>query len=253
VPRLQSFDGTSLSYEADGDGPPVVLLHGFAADAATNWVRPGVVAALLDAGRRVITLDARGHGQSDKPHDPAAYADDAMVRDVQALLDHLGYPYVDVVGYSMGSITTARLLLVEPRLRSAVLGGIGAAPPPTAERRAAIAEGLVAEDPATIANPSARAFRRFADSTLADRHALAAIQRASRATSFPDLGAVSIPVLVLTGDRDALVGSPHALADRIPGATVRIVSGDHLSAVNDPEFARAIVAFLEASERELAP
>src|SRR5256885_11973721 len=99
--RFTSFDGVELHYEVEGAGPPAVLLHGFAADAKGNWVQPGVVAALVAAGRQAVTLDARGHGDSDKPHDPQAYADDAMLRDVQALFDHLDLAQVDVAGYSI--------------------------------------------------------------------------------------------------------------------------------------------------------
>ena len=115
--RFTSFDGTRIAYVTDGpsDGHAVLLLHGFAADHDLNWVRPGVVGALATAGHRVIALDARGHGASDKPHDPAAYMGDAMPCDAQSLLDHLSVEQVDVVGYSMGSVVAYRLVPVEPR------------------------------------------------------------------------------------------------------------------------------------------
>lgn len=248
-----SFDGTGLSYESTGDGRPVVLLHGFAAESRGNWVGPGVVAALEAAGRRAITLDARGHGRSDKPHDPAAYGDEAMVRDARALFDHLGLESADVVGYSMGSFTTSRLVGVEPRVRSIVLGGvgIGLAKGRPASVTSAIADALEADDPDTIADPTAKAFRRFADSTGADRLALAASQRAPRRSEPPDLAAITVPALVLTGDRDTLVGSPQELADRIPGASLHVLSGDHLGAVNDPAFPKAIVDFLAEVDARL--
>ena len=123
--RFASFDGAGIAYLTAGEGPDVLLLHGFAADHRVNWVAPGVVDALVAAGRRVIALDARGHGESDKPHDPDAYEDDAMARDARALLDHLGVDRVDVVGYSMGSLVSTRLVPDEARVRSCVLGGIG--------------------------------------------------------------------------------------------------------------------------------
>lgn len=246
MPRFASFDGTELAYEVEGEGAPVVLLHGFAADGAGNWVAPGVVKALVEAGRQAIRLDARGHGDSDKPHDPSAYADDAMVRDVRALLDHLGITRCDVVGYSMGSMITSRLATVEPRVRSIVLGGVGSglARPRPEGARLAIADALEADDPDAIADPTAKGFRRFADSTGADRLALAAIQRSSRFTDEPALGSISAPTLVLTGDQDTLVGKPEDLAELIPGAKFRILKGDHLGVVRDPDFPRAIVDFL---------
>src|SRR5207245_2750993 len=89
MPDFESFDGTSLFYDEQGDGRAVVLLHGFAADTNINFVRPGIFDRLLDLGYRVIALDARGHGLSGKPHDPEAYRDEAMANDVRALLDHL--------------------------------------------------------------------------------------------------------------------------------------------------------------------
>src|SRR4051812_43391189 len=104
VPMFASFDGVELFYddpEPDA-GPPVVLLHGFAADTNINFVRSGILDALVDEGYRTVSLDHRGHGLSAKPHEPEAYADDALTRDAQALFDHLGLDRITVIGYSMG-------------------------------------------------------------------------------------------------------------------------------------------------------
>ena len=125
MPDFESFDGLRLSYLDDGDGRPVVLLHGFAADTNVNYVRSGILDLLLDEGYRVVTLDARGHGLSSKPTDSDAYADDAMKRDVIALFDHLGLDDVLLVGYSMGAHLALRLAPVEPRVKAVVLLGIG--------------------------------------------------------------------------------------------------------------------------------
>jgi pimeloyl-ACP methyl ester carboxylesterase len=249
VSTFSSFDGTTLAYETSGspgERPPVILLHGFAADSNANWVLPGVVGALVGAGRYVVAPDARGHGRSQKPHDPEAYAGDAMVRDARSLIDHLGADQVDVCGYSMGALTTYALAASEPRVRSAVLGGMGAqlGSRSMAERAPRIADALLADDPDTITNPVAKAFRAFADSTGADRRALAAIQRSARAP-MADGTAITVPTMVIVGDADTLVGSPQELASRIPRATVEVVSGDHLTAVFDPRFATAIVAFFD--------
>ena len=245
--QFTSFDGTEIAYLDVGRGPVVLLSHGFAADHRLNWVAPGVVDALVASGRRVLAPDARGHGRSSKPHDPAAYGGDAMVRDVRALLDELTIDRVDVVGYSMGSLVSSRLVPLEPRSRSLVLGGIGdrlgsEQRPANSE---AIARALEADDPTAIADPGARAFRAFADATGADRQALAAIQRAPLGGP-ADLGAIGVPTLVITGDADTLVGSPHGLAARIPGAVAKVISGDHLTAVGDPAFASSIVEFVDS-------
>jgi pimeloyl-ACP methyl ester carboxylesterase len=171
-----------------------------------------------------------------------------MVLDAQALLDHLSIGAVDVVGYSMGALVAARLVLVDPRARSLVLGGLGAGLAGERRRanRGAVADALLADDPSSIADPLARAFRAFAERTGADRRALAALQRAPRRAGPTRLEAIAIPTLVIAGDRDVLVGSPEVVADRIPGANACLVSGDHLTAVGDPAFRGAIVDFLAA-------
>jgi pimeloyl-ACP methyl ester carboxylesterase len=245
--QFASFDDLALAYLDVGDGAPVILLHGFAADHFSNWVATGVVDALVGAGRRVLAPDARGHGASAKPHDPSAYANDAMLRDVQSLMDHATLDHVDVVGYSMGAIVAGRLAPREARVRSLVLGGVGGEW--GGEQRpldtVPIAEALETEDPQDIEHPLAAAFRRFADSTGADRFALAANSR-SRQGETTNVTAISVPTLVLVGDADQLAGSSEALAERIPGATFRTLRGNHLSAVRDPEFSRSIVAFVNS-------
>jgi pimeloyl-ACP methyl ester carboxylesterase len=250
--RFSSFDGVELAYQLAGQGRPVVLLHGFAADSERNWVRPGVVTALEAAGRQTVLLDARGHGRSEKPHEPAAYAAGAMARDVLCLLEHLRLENVDVCGYSMGARTAMTLAASGDRMRSAVFGGVGRrlGSRAMAERAPTIGAGLLATDTGSIDDPVARAFRQFADSTGADLAALSAFQRSG---AFPrtDLSTISVPTLVIAGADDRLAGSPHELAERIPGAEVRVVSGDHLSAVFDPAFAEAIVDFLaKVDEKE---
>jgi pimeloyl-ACP methyl ester carboxylesterase len=240
-----SFDGLELSYYVAGDGPPVLLLHGFGSSSEGNWFRPGVAAALVGSGRQVVALDARGHGRSAKPHDPAAYAGGAMVRDAAALVDHLGLEALDVCGYSMGGLTARAFVGSDPRPRSAVLGGIGERVTGTAwrKRASAVAAALLAEDPTTITEPVPRAFRQFVDYSGVDRRALAAVQQApGRGALSP--GPITVPTLVLVGERDVLAGSPEGLAAAIGGARIRRVPGDHLSAVLDPAFARAIVDFL---------
>lgn len=242
---FSSFDGTDIAYDIRGDGPAVLLHHGFAADAATNWEAPGIVEALVDAGRTVITLDARGHGRSGKPHQPAAYEHGAMVVDARGLLDHIGVDAVDIVGYSMGSYVSARLAAGEPRARRLILGGVGggmrSGRPVTA--RNAIADALEADDP-DAADGQARAFRRFADSTGADRLALAACMRADMWSTPVDWATITVPTLVLVGDRDDLAVGHVQLAASITGATTTIVPGDHLSAVGEPALTTAIVDFL---------
>jgi pimeloyl-ACP methyl ester carboxylesterase len=248
VRRFASFDGVGIAYDVLGDGPVVLMHHGFASNSQTNWVRPGVAPAVVAAGHRVVLIDARGHGQSDKPHEIAAYANGALVNDVRALFDLLALEAVDVVGYSMGSYVAMSLVPVEPRVRSLVLGGASlnqAIRRP--ENMIGIAEALEAADPETITEPTARAFRNFAEATGSDRLALAAVRRGEGPPQTLDsLRSIAVPTLVVNGDQDVLVNAQESLADVIPNARFESVPGNHLSAVVKPEFRQAIVAFLDS-------
>jgi pimeloyl-ACP methyl ester carboxylesterase len=258
-----SFDGVSLSYQDEGRGRAVILLHGFAADTNINWVRSGVLDALVDEGFRAVALDARGHGLSEKPHDPESYAGDAMTRDARALLDHLDLDRAHVAGYSMGASTALALAATEPRVQRVVAVGVGGA---TLARRtspggtgaggfgaegfgaeglgAEMVDGLLAEDPSTVTDPLARQFRTLADSVRADREALAAYSRARRDDAGVDFASISVPVLVVAGTDDELAGDPAELAVRIPGATSATVPGDHFTSLSHPQLQRAVLGFL---------
>ncbi len=251
MPTFRSDDGLEIFYESwgDSDGVPVVLHHGFAASGQIDWVQTGVIEALTAAGRRVTALDARGHGRSDKPHDPARFGEARMASDVVTLIDLLGVAAVDLVGYSMGAIV---VLLTASRcdaVRRLVVGGIGGA---TVERggvdtsvldSAALRDALLTPEPATITNPAAAAFRSFADSTGADRQALAAHTQALHREPIP-LASLSVPTLVLVGRDDSLATRPETLAAAIPGAQLRVIDGDHGGALHEPAFRKAIVDFL---------
>ncbi len=251
---FRSWDDTQIAYqewggEARAQSPAVVLHHGFVADANANWVAPGVVDALLAAGRRVIAPDARGHGASEKPHDPARYGEERMARDLGVLLDTVGADEVDLVGYSMGAIVSLIYASGGERVRRLVVGGVGSGVIECGgvDRRAvsndAIIEALSAEDPASLHSPEASAFRRLADALGADRKALVA-QASSIYRGNIALAAITAHTLVLAGDADPLAVRPEVLAEAIPDATLRTVSGDHIEAIADPSFTRSIVDFL---------
>lgn len=254
MPSFTTFDGLTIAYQVwseDETRPPVVLHHGFGATGVINWKAPGIVDALVAANRKVVTIDARGHGASDKPHDSAFYGETKMARDVSALIDHLGVPSIDLAGYSMGAIVSLIVASQEPRVRRLVTGGVGEGVVATGgvDTRhvpsQAIVEALLADDPATIAHPAALPFRQFADAIGADRKALAAQAGVVHAEPIA-LDRITAPTLVTAGDNDPLAVRPRNLAVAIPGARCLLVKGDHRSAVADPAFARAIVEFFAA-------
>src|SRR5579883_3173565 len=182
---MQSFrhDDVEIAFLDEGEGEPMVLVHGFASNAAVNWVQPGWVSFLRQVGRRVIALDNRGHGASTKLYDPADYHSARMAGDVAALLDHLGLERADVMGYSMGARITAFLALQHPhRLRSAIFGGLGIRLVHGVGLPDTVADGLEAASLDAVTDPQSRMFRSFAQQTRSDLKALAACIRGTRQT-----------------------------------------------------------------------
>jgi pimeloyl-ACP methyl ester carboxylesterase len=241
-------NGCPINYIVEGTGDPVLLIHGFASSLQGNWRAPGVIAAIVAAGRKVIAIDCRGHGRSGKPHDPQAYAGSAMAHDAIAVLDHLGIEKADLAGYSMGGFLSASLLVNHPeRWRSVIISGMGdvllKGNLPSAQFDS-LAAAMEAPDAASIKDPRARGFRLFAESSGNDLGALAAMHKTKRGGFDPAKFAdVRIPVMILIGAKDD-PASAKRLADAIPGASFVEVPGDHLGAVATPEFTRAIVSWL---------
>jgi pimeloyl-ACP methyl ester carboxylesterase len=251
VERFTASDGIGLAYQRWGDGDadvPVFLHHGFVADANINWVAPGIVDALVTAGHDVVAIDARGHGQSDKPHDPACYGEARMALDLRELFDLIGAPQVDLVGYSMGGIVSLITASTDDRIRRLVVGGIGASVvelggvDTSIIPRGEMAAALDA-DPTGVEHPEAARFRAFAEAMGSDLDALAA-QAASVHQQPIALERITATALVLDGDADDLARRPEVLAAAIPAADLRLVPGDHFGAVIDPGFAAGIVEFL---------
>jgi pimeloyl-ACP methyl ester carboxylesterase len=246
---MKSFrhDDVEIAFLDEGAGEPIVLVHGFASNAAVNWVHPGWIATLTRAGRRAIALDVRGHGASSKLYDPAAYHSDVMAEDVRALIDHLGFERADVMGYSMGARISAFLALAHPqRVRSVVLGGLGSRLVEGVGLPQSIAEALEAPSINDVDDPVGEMFRVFAEQTKSDLKALAACIRGSRQTvTRDDVGRIRTPALVAVGTRDMIAGSAQELAAMLPnGKALDIPGRDHMLSVGDKVYKAGVLDFL---------
>jgi len=247
--RMPSFHhgDVEIAYLDEGEGDPIVLVHGFASTKNVNWVYPTWVSELRKDGRRVIALDNRGHGESAKLYDAAEYSIPIMSGDIVALMDHLKIDRADVMGYSLGGRMAAWLGLNAPaRLRSAILGGIGIAMIEGGGPGENVALALEAPSLDDVTDPVGRTFRAFADQTRSDRRALAACLRGSRRLMTSEEAAgIRVPVLIAVGTRDEIAGSAAALGKIIPGAEVLdIPNRDHMRAVGDKVYKVGVTDFL---------
>ncbi|MBB4187952.1 alpha/beta fold hydrolase [Sinorhizobium terangae] len=242
-------DGMEIAFFDEGDpsGDPILLVHGFASSANVNWVYPGWLKTLGDAGYRVIALDNRGHGKSSKPHDPSLYHPQQMAGDAAALLLHLGIGEAHVMGYSMGARISAFLALEHPdRVRSLIFGGLGIGMVSGVGDWDPIADALLAPSLESVTHPRGRMFRAFADQTKSDRQALAACISTSRDLLSPeDMARIEVPVLIGVGTKDEIAGSAQELAALMPRAKALDIPGrDHMLAVGDRVFKKAVLEFL---------
>jgi pimeloyl-ACP methyl ester carboxylesterase len=236
-----------IAYLDEGEGDPIVLVHGFASTKNVNWVYPTWVSELRKDGRRVIALDNRGHGESAKLYETADYSIPIMSGDIVALMDHLKIDCADIMGYSLGGRMAAWLALNAPaRLRSAILGGIGIAMIEGGGPGENVALALEAPSLDDVTDPVGRTFRAFADQTRSDRLALAACLRGSRGTMTTEEAAhIGVPVLIAVGTNDEVAGSAPALGRIIPRSEVLDIPGrDHMRAVGDKVYKSGVLDFL---------
>jgi pimeloyl-ACP methyl ester carboxylesterase len=262
-PIFFSNDELKLAFYTWGTpvGVPVVLQHGFSADTIANWMLPGIVQDLVEAGRWVVGLDARGHGKSARVHDADRAGTTQMATDVRALIDVLaaehGVSEVDYGGYSMGGFIGMHVITTEPKIRRAVIAAVGATAGGvrvTTNNGAAInlrgiadAMEQYADDPTTdiktLPDRDARDFLRYARFTGADLRSLVAHMRGPQVPP-SGLESITASVLVLAGTDDHLATTAEQLAALIPNARMHRTPGDHLSAITNTEFRATFTAFL---------
>jgi pimeloyl-ACP methyl ester carboxylesterase len=252
-------NGVKIHYVVEGQGEPVLLIHGFTANVQSNWAAPGVIKALA-RDYRVIALDNRGHGKSDKPHDPKQYGTE-MVEDPVRLLDHLKIDKAHVVGYSMGATIACKLLVTHPdRLLSVTLGGSGgyregAVPPRINALADSLEQGkgfgplidfLTPPGRPKLTEEQVRDINRRLEAGN-DVKALAAVIRGMKGLAVADdkVKANRVPTLALIGEIDPLKQGVDDLKERMPDLRVVVIRGaDHMTAFARPEFIKELKEFL---------
>lgn len=237
---FKSFDGTKIYYEVKGNGEPVLLVHGFIVNSQ-SWKRTELYKDLLAEGYKVIILDQRGNGFSDKPHDSTAYDNDAEAKDIMALMKLLDIKNYSAVGYSRGAIIVSRLLVLDKKIKKGVMGGMGAEfTNPLWPRRILFYRALSGDS-----IPELQAMVQNVKKQGLDQQALAYLQRSQPSTSKEELAKVKQPVLIICGDKDSDNGSAKELADLFKHPTYKITPGDHGSANRTKEFSTEVIAFLK--------
>lgn len=238
--RYRAPDGVTIYYEVKGSGYPVFLVHGFIVNS-TTWKKSPLYLSLLAAGYQVIIMDLRGNGKSDKPHTASAYGNDAQAKDIMGIASALRIKKYDVIGYSRGSIITARLLVLDKRVNKAVLGGMGKAfTNPEWPRRIMFYHALMGDSV-----PELNGMVKYVQQSGLDQLALACQQKEQPSTSVTALGKLRKPVLVICGDQDKDNGLGTELAALIPGAQCKEVPGDHNHAASTKEFASEVLSFIK--------
>ena len=257
--KLPFFDneGIKIYYEIEGEGPNLMMIHGFAANIDMNWRVTNWIKTLKDENR-LILLDCRGHGKSDKPTNPAQYGN-KMIEDIIKLMDHLSIQKANFFGYSMGARLTLFTLINHPeRVKCAILGGFVLPSPQdkqTSFRYDSVINAFKAESIKMVKDPIGKEFRRFAESTGADLNALAAVMMAyqqapedtyeTRAGYKKVLKKITVPVMTAVGSDDFLPGDKTLFAKLVPNACHFQIQGrDHLTFVPDPKFHVIVKAFL---------
>lgn len=238
------FDGSPLALTRLGSGRPVVLLHGLFSSAQVNWVRFGTAAQLVEAGFCCLMPDLRAHGASAAPHDADAYPADVLVRDLEALVAHLALDDYDLVGFSLGARTAARAVIAGLRPRRLVLAGMGLEGLAGWNRRQQFFRDVIDRFGTIRPGDPAYMAQQFLKTSATDRTAVRLLLGTMEDTAPAALAGITMPTLVLCGDKDNDNGSADRLAGALPAAQRVTIPGTHMSSVTLPDLGRALVEFL---------
>ncbi|GAO56294.1 alpha/beta fold hydrolase [Novosphingobium sp. MD-1] len=236
--------GAQLALHRMGKGRPVVLLHGLFSSAAINWVKFGTAAQLVAAGFECLMPDLRAHGESAAPHDPTSYPADVLALDAMALVRHLGLTDFDLCGFSLGSRTSARAVLGGLSPRRLVLAGMGLEGLAGWKGRRDFFIDVIDRFGTIRPGDPAYVSQQFMKTMNVDRVAARLLLGSMADTAPEDLAGVTMPVLVLCGDKDNDNGSADRLAAALPDARRATIPGTHMSSVTVPEMGAEIVSFL---------
>lgn len=236
--------GTGIAVHRLGEGPPVVMIHGLASNAQTNWMRYGHAARIAAAGFEAVMLDLRCHGQSEAPHDAAAYPTDVALLDIEIVLAALGLGAIDLVGYSLGARFSVALVARGLRPNRVVLGGMGYETLTRwTARRDRFLTMLERFDVSRLGDADYLAIQ-FMKQMNVDPVAVSLLLRSTADIAPPLLASMTMPTLVVAGADDLEVGSPELLAERLPHAVSEAVPGNHMSCVARPELGASIASYL---------
>ncbi|MXO56773.1 alpha/beta fold hydrolase [Pontixanthobacter gangjinensis] len=242
---IASFDGTSLAVHRMGKGRPVLMLHGLFSNAEINWIKFGHAQKLVDAGFEVIMPDLRAHGASDAPHDAAAYPADVLALDAAAVVEALGLADYDLVGFSLGSRTSVRAVILGQTPRKLVLSGMGLEGLAGWNRRSAFfIDAIDRFDEVKRGDPAFMAVS-FMKTMKVDRVAARLLLESIADTDQTELAAITMPTMVLCGDKDNDNGSATRLAEALPNAHYAEIPGTHMSSVTEGALGDSLVQFLK--------
>lgn len=238
--------GETIAYCRYPGNDPVLLVHGFGSNAAATWQTSGWLRALADAGRGALAVDLRGHGESSKPHESAAYLPGVFASDLACVLDAEELEAVDVMGYSMGSQICRALAAVAPdRISRLILGGIGPREQFGLWGADTVRAILLGEQAGELDAAAVAILRAAADAPGADRDALAACAVGVASEALPN-GEMAMPTLLAAGELDPVAVGAADFAATLGAQFVEVPGRNHMTTLSSRALKAGVLDFLAA-------